>query len=178
MPQNPRPLTADERSLLDGLVQTSGPRLYAYVRRTFGHCCDPDDVVAETFCRAAANVAGLRATNRPDLYLLTIARNLCRDAIRRRRPESVPDERLDRETSRARDTAESAGDLERAERVVQAVGELPDGLREVFVLRISGGLKFEEIAALLEIPLGTALSRMHSAAERVREKMGCTHESV
>jgi DNA-directed RNA polymerase specialized sigma24 family protein len=43
-------------------------------------------------------------------------------------------------------------------------------------LRLSAGLKFEVIAELLKIPLGTALSRMHAAVERLRTELGQTHE--
>ena len=57
-PQVNRPLSDDDRALLEGLVRTDGPRLLAYVRRAFGPS-GAEDVVAETFCRAAARIDGL-----------------------------------------------------------------------------------------------------------------------
>jgi RNA polymerase sigma-70 factor (ECF subfamily) len=63
-----------------------------------------------------------------------------------------------------------------ADALKEAILGLPAGLREVVVLRLSTGLKFEEIANLLSIPLGTALSRMYAAIERLKTAMGCIHE--
>ena len=57
------------------------------------------------------------------------------------------------------------------------MAELPESLREIVVLRLASGLKFEEIAELLHIPLGTALSRMHAAIQRLREMLGPGHGS-
>ncbi len=161
-----RGLTADDRAFLDRLVTTMGPRLLAYARRMQSRT-DAEDVVAETFFRAADSIAALRASPRPEFYLLSVARNLCRDQIRRNRitrailpaPAPVPT---------PPECAVAAEDLA-ALRV--AVDELPDRLREVVVLRLAGGLRFEDIAALLQISLGTALSRMHSAVERLKEKV-------
>ena len=53
-----------------------------------------------------------------------------------------------------------------------AVAALPEKLREVVVLRLSTDLRFEEIADLLQIPLGTALSRMHAALQDLRKRLG------
>jgi RNA polymerase sigma-70 factor (ECF subfamily) len=165
-------LTAEERALLDRLVVDMGPRLLAYVRSMRGRA-DAEELVAETFSRAADNAAALRASTRPEFYLLTIARNLCRDEIRRDR---VPRARRGaRDGEQAPDDLLAAAEENAALRV--AVAELPAGLREVVVLRVSGGLRFEEVAELLRIPLGTALSRMHAAVRRLREKIGHVRHS-
>lgn len=169
-------LTADERGLLDGLVRELGPRLLAYIRRICGSEHDAEDIVAETFCRAASNIAALRKSNRRDLYVLTIARNLCRDGFRRQRPASVGDERLQQHPDRVAEPYETAAQNEQTRALREGVAALPENLREVVVLRLSSGLKFEQIAELLQIPLGTALSRMHTGIQRLRDMLGCVHE--
>jgi RNA polymerase sigma-70 factor (ECF subfamily) len=166
-------LTADERGLLEGLFLQVGPRLVAYVRHAYGLTDDADDIVADTFCRAARNVRALRESRRHDLYLLTVARNLCRDRFRRARPRAMTKDSIDRRPVEGTPPAEVA-DL--ADALKEAILGLPAGLREVVVLRLSTGLKFEEIANLLSIPLGTALSRMYAAIERLKTAMGCIHE--
>jgi RNA polymerase sigma-70 factor (ECF subfamily) len=131
--------------------------------------------VAESFCRAAANVQALRQCDRHDLYLLTIARNLCRDRFRRR-AVATDDEPLDDcpdDTPRPDESAEHA---ERRRKLIAAVEQLPEALREVVALRLGSGLKFEEIAELLGAPLGTVLSRMHSAVQRLRQHLGYDRE--
>ena len=174
-PDSPRPLRADERLLLDTLVRDCGPRLLGYVRRTFGKRFDPEDIVAETFCRAAANIETLRGCERQDLYLLTVARNLCRDKLRRRR-ESPAGESLANRPADLPPPDQPASEAEQRRDLLRAVAALPEAQREVVTLRLSTGLKFEEIAELLGAPLGTILSRMHSAVRRLKEQMGYVHE--
>lgn len=172
-PPAPRPLDAGERALLSALVRDVGPRLRAYVQSGRGAWAEADDLVAETFYRAAANIAALRACERQDLYLLTIARNLCRDRLRRPPPEPVASERLQTRPAAAPEPFEVLARDERERLLAAAVAALPEAQREIIVLRLSVGLKFEEIAELLGIPLGTALSRMHAAAQNLKTKVGC-----
>ena len=170
------PLAVDDRALLAQWARDLSPRLMGYIRRAHGNFADAEDIVAETFYRAAVNISTIRAHGRPDLYILTIARNLCRDRFRKQRPESVPGDRLAGLPHPQSDAGTEWDADERMAALRQAVAALPDNLREVVVLRMSGGMKFEEIAELLHIPLGTALSRMHSATRRMRETLGLAHE--
>lgn len=166
-------LTPDERRWLDEIVRDHAPRLAAYVGRVYARPTETEDIVAETFCRAALNIAQLRASPRVDLYLLTIARNLCRDHFRRPPPPPIADERLAQNPdSRSVPALGVALERERAQALRDAVTALPQHLREVVVLRLSTNLKFEDIAALLQLPLGTTLSRMHAAVERLRVALG------
>ncbi|MEW6198691.1 MAG: sigma-70 family RNA polymerase sigma factor [Planctomycetota bacterium] len=168
-------LDADERAELEGLVAEFGPRLLAYTRHLTSPQ-DAEDVVAEVFCRAAQNFGALRRSARPDLYLLTAARNLCRDGLRRRRPQPLPPERIDQSAS-ARDGPPAGLTRDETRRRLRAaVAELPAPLREVVVLRLTVGLRFEDIAGLLGLPLGTALSRMHTAIGCLRERLGRLYE--
>lgn len=175
-PKSIRPLTADERVRLDALVHHVAPRLYAYVRRFHGPGSDVDEIVAESFCRAALNCDAVFRSDRPELYVFTIARNLCRDRIRRRSIDYGADERL----AELADAADGPGDelttREQRRALGAAVADLPHEQREIVVLRLSGELRFEDIASLLGIPLGTALSRMHAAVQNLREQMGVQHE--
>ncbi len=168
-------LSADERALLESLLRDVGPRVLAYVRRAFGNRLDAEEIVAETFARAADNVAAVRDCERKDLYLLTVARNLCRDAFRRRRPDTLSEPRLRERPAPAASPDESLARDEEQRRLLAAVAGLPQLQREVVVLRLSTDLKFEEIAELLRIPLGTALSRMNAALRRLRKQLGYVH---
>jgi RNA polymerase sigma-70 factor (ECF subfamily) len=160
-------LSAVERELLERLFVELGPRLTAYLRHAYGLGGDAEDIVAETFCRAARNITALQGSNRQDLYLLTIARNLCRDRFRRG-PGPRHDDRIHMQPDLNDGPPEAVSQGEQTDRLRGAVADLPDGLREIVVLRLSTGLKFEEIAELLQVPLGTALSRMHAAVERLK----------
>jgi RNA polymerase sigma-70 factor (ECF subfamily) len=154
-----------------------GPRLLAYVRRGFGSQIDAEEIVAETFARAADNIAAVSASERKDLYLLTVARNLCRDAFRRRRPNLISDDQLRERPSPVAAPGDNAVAAEDRQRLLDAVARLPPAQREVVVLRLSTDLKFEEIADLLGIPLGTALSRMNAAVRHLRKDLDYAHAS-
>lgn len=172
-----RPLNVEERALLDRLVGSVGPALLAYAQRMCRRRDEAEDVVAEAFLRAAENVAALRACERADLYLLTIARNLCRDRQRRRRTRPSEADDAARGITEEPDSLAGADPVatvegrEAAAALRAAVDELPDPYREIVVLRFALGLKFQEIARLLDVPLGTALSRLHEAVERLRRRL-------
>jgi RNA polymerase sigma-70 factor (ECF subfamily) len=164
-------LSSGDRELLGTWVQTLGPRVVAYVHRLVGDAHEAEDLASETFVRAARHMDKLRAMERPEYYLLTIARNLCRDRFRRTVPALRPPEALDERAGAGELPGEVASGAEMRAQLQVAVGQLPPHLREIVVLRMSSELTFEEIAQLLEIPLGTALSRMHSALRHLRRAL-------
>jgi RNA polymerase sigma-70 factor (ECF subfamily) len=110
--------------------------------------------------------------DRRDFYLLTIARNYCRDALRRNRPENAPAEQLDLQPDGGEPPVDAIEHIELHGELRRAVAALPDAQRELVALRMSAGLTFQEIADLLQIPLATALSRMHAALQRLRSTLG------
>lgn len=173
-----RALTHAERAVLSGLLRDVGPRLHAYVRRAFPYGVDADDILAEVFARAAANIGGLLAARRQDLYLLAAARNLCRDLHRRRRPLALADDAAESAVSSVDEPSLQTMSHEEQTRLLAAVESLPDAIREVVVLRLSTALTFEEIAGIVGSPLGTVLSRMHQAVGRLRRTLGIENEPV
>jgi RNA polymerase sigma-70 factor (ECF subfamily) len=168
-------LTAAQRTFVATLLEQHGPRLLAYIRRAYGRQVDAEEILAETFCRAASRPETLQACARVDLYLLTIARNLCRDTWRREHPTQSLLAAAEHDDGQP-GPVEHGVRREDAALLADAVAMLPEAQREVVVLRLSTNLTFEEIAALLGAPLGTVLSRMNAALKRLRKEMGCTHE--
>jgi len=84
------------------------------------------------------------------------------------------DRRADRETAVHRDASQdwfdtSLEERERSRLIQYALGNLPDGQREVVTLKIWGGLTFEEIAVALEIPANTAASRYRYGLAELRK---------
>ena len=67
------------------------------------------------------------------------------------------------------------GELDRQERrqhVRQTVAELPDSLRAVVMLVYYQGMKYREAADVLDIPVGTVKSRLHTAVHKLNEMWG------
>ncbi len=164
------PLSEDQRRVLAQLVGDMAPRLLTYVRRVYARQDEAEDIVAETFARAATHYEKLRSSPRPDLFLLRIARNLCLDLLRRQR--TITEHALQTPRRNADDApADGLLQAEALRELGSAVESLPAAQREVLVLKFTAGLTFEEIAQTLEIPLGTALSRMHAAMARLRSTL-------
>jgi RNA polymerase sigma-70 factor (ECF subfamily) len=59
---------------------------------------------------------------------------------------------------------------ERRERIRASVDRLPEFLREVLILAYYQGLKYREIAEILDIPVGTVKSRLHAALVKLQEE--------
>ena len=126
-----------------------------------------EDLAQETFARVFAHRHQFLPDRKFSTWLWRIAVNLCHEQGRRKRlPQSpLEDEVLACERSEQLETDEEAT-LVRA-----ALSELPDKLREVVVLREYEGLKFREVAEILQIPLGTVQSRMADALNQLSRKL-------
>jgi len=151
----------------DVLLAEHGPAL----RRHLGARCRDADLVAELMQEVAARLvaAAPRLETNGNLrgYLFRIADTAWFDHLRRelvRRRGAVVLAREER-TPAAADERLLAGELQTAVR--RAIAALPPPQREVLELRHRGGLKFREIAERLDRPLGTVLTQMRAALEKI-----------
>jgi len=167
---------------LDELVARYQSSLHGYLRAMTGSSADADDVFQETWMRVIRNPGSFRG-GAFNAWLWRIARNLLVDRLRRRKPvvsldDADPDHASLIETIPAAgpQPCEEVEETEIARRVAAAVAVLPPDQRDVFLLRMQGGLSFSEIAALRRVPLNTALGRMHYAIQRLRRELGSVYE--
>lgn len=127
---------------------------------------DAEELVQETMIRVWKARERYRPAAKFTTFLYTIARNVWADqgrkALRRERLESSL--RVDAAIE-ARERASPATGLD----VQAALDRLSPKLRDVVVLNVYQGLPYEEIAAILGIPVGTAKSRMNLALKALRE---------
>lgn len=135
---------------------------------------DADDVVQESCLRALRFFDGFRGGD-SRAWLLKIVRNTCYSWVRKNRPAQLADE-FD-ETIHTPDAAPESPESElisRAEsdRVRRALESLPLAFREVLVLREIEGLSYKEISDLTGVPMGTVMSSLSRARQRMREILG------
>jgi RNA polymerase sigma-70 factor (ECF subfamily) len=127
-----------------------------------------DDVVQETFVQALR--ARIKHTSGTVHGLLsTIAYRLALKEVKRVRGD-VALEDVDI-ADNARDALEEMIEDERGRLVAEAIGALDAKHRETLILRFYGGYSYEEMAELLEIPLGTVKSRMFHAVKSCRQML-------
>src|SRR5262245_24994642 len=160
-----------EPDAFDLLVDEYAPRITGFLRRILPDC-DADDMVQEVFLRMVRTVAVYREEGRLDAWVFQIARNLARDRVRERGRQAeatstaiAGQEAIDTGVAVDLERGETAGSIEKA------IARLPEAEREVILLRHFGKLTFEEIAEMMETPLGTALARSHRGLARLREWM-------
>ncbi|MEZ6196510.1 MAG: sigma-70 family RNA polymerase sigma factor [Planctomycetota bacterium] len=156
------------------------------VYRTIGRFVrDPDqamDLTQETFLRAWRGLGSFQGGSEFYTWLYRIARNVVTSDHRRAaaRPRIVAS--IEARPEEGRSAAEPA-DLgggpeaallsrERQQRLVDALDMLVPDFREIILLRDVESRSYEEIAELLEIPVGTVRSRLHRARLELKARMG------
>ncbi|HWP04232.1 MAG TPA: sigma-70 family RNA polymerase sigma factor [Polyangiaceae bacterium] len=130
-----------------------------------------DDAAQQVFLVATSKLDGIELA-RERQYLLGIAVRIASHARRtvQRRRETPMDDGL--MLSEAGPLPDQLVDERRAYALLESiVAELPDGMREAFVLFDIEELTAGEVAELLEIPLGTVASRVRRAREQVRQSL-------
>ena len=135
---------------------------------------DAEDVVQDAYLRAIRHFGSFQG-GEGRAWLLTIVRNLCYDAMRRRnvreRTASFDAELHNTCASPTSNPEDCLLRKERAELLRQAVAELPLDLREVLVLRELQELSYREIASIAQVPMGTVMSRLSRGRKRLQQLM-------
>jgi RNA polymerase sigma-70 factor (ECF subfamily) len=114
-----------------------------------------EDLVQETYLRALKSLATFRGEVPVQAWMLSIARRVCADDVRRRQRARRLADRLDRYTS-----AQPHLDDESVEELLDSLA--PDR-REAFVLTQVMGLSYQEAAEVMQCPVGTVRSRVARA---------------
>lgn len=166
-----------DMSSLESLIRRHSVWLQAMLRGLLPSAADADDAFQDTWVRVIRSAGGYRGGS-VRAYLAAVARSAAIDRMRRGgRLVSLDDD--DGGVSAAEALPDAAPTpLERlessatAEDVRRAVQSLPQGPRQVVLLRIEGEMPFKDIAAELGVPLGTALTWMRTATLKLREMLG------
>jgi RNA polymerase sigma-70 factor (ECF subfamily) len=152
--------------------------LYRLAYHLAGNADEAEDLTQETYLRAYRGFAGFRGGD-VRAWLFTILRHVFLDECRRRRRmpviESADDDAFARTTQDAGTWAPSA-EAEALRRlpsdaVERAFAALPPDWRLVVLLADVEELSYREIAEIMEIPLGTVMSRLHRAHGRLQERL-------
>ncbi|HTY98449.1 MAG TPA: RNA polymerase sigma factor [Rhodocyclaceae bacterium] len=149
----------------------SRPRLYRLARAWCGNRAVADDLVQETLSKALTRAGQLRDAEAFHGWLLAIMANCCKDHYRRGRDAEDIDELADH---LAADDGTPEDDYEQNQIVRcvrQAVQQLPVGQRQVVTLVDLEECAYAEVAAILEIPIGTVMSRLSRARLALREML-------
>jgi RNA polymerase sigma-70 factor (ECF subfamily) len=153
---------------LRGQLPDQRDRLY---RVAFSWCHDPvlaDDLVQETLVKALAKIHGLRDRERLGSWLFRILSNCWKDHLRTRREMLDIDDIV---LASPHMPADSYREQELVGRVRAGVALLPSGQRQVLTLVDLEGMSYSEVAEVLEIPIGTVMSRLSRARAALGERL-------
>ena len=153
----------DTRSL-ELLYRAAAPGVYAYALSILKNSHDAEDVLQESFLRIYSSASSYVSQGKPMAWIFTITKNLCfkRLAEQQRQsaapveecysftPSTTPDDKL----------------------VIEACMKLlSDEERQIVVLHAVSGFKHREIAAMLQLPLSTVLSKYHRALKKMKASL-------
>ncbi len=173
------------------LVRRYERPLYNFILRSVRRRERADELLQDVFLKVVQRSRDFKGNSKLSTWLYTIARNLCIDhsrkmVFRRHKSLDAPGRAASEEgpTLLERTAAEGA-EPDRAavaedlrQRIGEAVEELPEEQKDVFLMRQVQGMRFREIAEVLGIPENTVKSRMRYALERLQRALADYAEYV
>lgn len=156
----------------EGIIRHYQDHIFRFLFHFTGHPSEAEDVAQETFLMVHRKLH-LHQSGQPFTgWLFTIARNLAVSHHRKRAPAPYDPEVV---AGAIRDVSDSPEEAllmkEAADEVHLSLQRLPEEFREVLILRYLLDLPLQDVAQLLEIPEGTAKSRVFKARNQLRDIM-------
>lgn len=173
---------AGQTEAFGALVERYQERLYQTLLHLSGSAEDARDILQDTFLRAYEKLGQFQGDSSFYTWVYRIGVNLALSGHRRRRSRPAIRRMGDHGADCCEDTADDSADadptypLERAEReqiVEAALRQLGPEQRAVVILKDFDGRRYEEIAAILDVPIGTVRSRLHRARCELRDRLAC-----
>src|SRR5580698_9596386 len=121
---------------------------------------EAEDVSQEAFLKAFREIHKLRDDRAFSGFLYRICVRLCMDRLRLKRAELTEFDSVE---------AHQGGQVENRIVIEKLLSQLPAELRTTLVLREMEQLSYEEVAEVMQVPIGTVRSRLHTARERFRK---------
>ncbi|MGB2627147.1 MAG: sigma-70 family RNA polymerase sigma factor [Candidatus Acidiferrum sp.] len=158
---------------LETLLAQNAPLAYRVALGVLRNPSEAEDIAQEALLRAYRRFHLLRDAQRFRGWLVRISFRLAIDRLRslRRRTERESRWAEPELRSRPQSTEEVAAGNEFKERLATALEELPQRQRLVILLTAIDGYSIDEVAKILEIPVGTVKSRLFKARQRLAEKL-------
>ncbi|MBI2298418.1 MAG: sigma-70 family RNA polymerase sigma factor, partial [Armatimonadetes bacterium] len=160
----------------DRLVRAHAARVYGFVHRLVGADL-ADDVCQDVWLAIYRALPGYRGEGKLTTWMLGIAHRVCGRKRRRRRLAADDEAALSELPDERAGPERRILDAELAKVVRAAIDMLPPGQREAVHLRQLEGCSYDEIAAILTVPVGTVRSRIHYGMMRLAELLAPYLES-
>jgi RNA polymerase sigma-70 factor (ECF subfamily) len=162
----------------DVLVRRYKDPLLNFIFRFIGDMVEAEDIVQETFYRVFKNKHYYKEVAKFSTWIYTIAGNLAKTELRRRKRRKLFSIHKDSVTDKEIELPDLNTDPEKnvntalTEKVIhKAISNLPPKFRQVIILRDIQDFSYEEISSVIKVPLGTVKSRVNRARLRLQEEL-------
>ena len=156
-------IAGGEREALAELYQRTRSAVYGLALSYLKNAHDAQDLTQDVYVQVWDRAEQYRLIGSPMGWLLAVCRNLCLMRLRREERHAALSEEWDAIPAR-----ECGLDTDERALLQGALASLTDEERRIVLLHAVTGLKHREIAALLELPLPTVLSKYHRALKKMR----------
>ena len=164
---------------IDGTIRSTKDKLLGFIRSRVSDVDDAEDILQDVFYQFIEATDPEEPIVQASSWLFTVARNKITDWYRKKKPQSFTKYSSDsaqRELEEFMDEISPAPDrlLEDSffrEAITEALGELPEAQRDVFIMHEMEGIPYEEIARITGEPVNTLLSRKRYALKYLRERL-------
>jgi RNA polymerase sigma factor (sigma-70 family) len=177
---------ADQDQRISETVMREQSRLRNFIRKRVADSSEADDILQDVFYELVEASRMMKPIEQVSAWLFRVARNKIIDFFRKKRPEtSIGDHSAaDGESLTLEDLLPSPDEGPEAafarsvllEELEEALEELPEEQREVFVAHELEGFSFKEIAARTGVGVNTLLSRKHYAVIQLRERLQAIYD--
>ena len=158
----------DERAF-EELVDRFKDLVFGLIARTVQDRSRAEDLAQDVFLRIHRGLPYFRGEARLSTWIYRIVANVCaQDQARREAMVSLDDDRVSgRSTPSVLDRG--FGDLELRDRLEKAIVRLPTNYRLLIAAHYLDGVRYEELAEALQLPLGTVKTQLYRAKQRLRQ---------
>ena len=152
-----------DKTAFEDLYERMKKPLFTIILRITHDFAQSEDILQELFLKIYLSTP--ENTANPRAYMCRMARNLAIDSVRRKKTE-VGLEEAEHHAWHPQDDSAAELDIE------NAIMALAERERQIVTLHLNGGLKFREVAAIMELPLGTVLWAYRKAINELRSTLG------
>jgi len=184
-----RHMADDQDRRISDAVTHEQARLRNFIRRRVPDPRDAEDILQDVFAELVEAYRLMKPIEQVGAWLFRVARNRITDLFRKKKPEALADQQAvtaEGETLLLEDllASKDAGpDAAYAQSILieeleDALDELPNEQREVFVSHEIEGRSFKELAAASGLPVNTLLSRKHYAVLHLRRRLQAIYKEL
>lgn len=156
------------KSALNTLLTNSLPLLKGYIIKMTGNPELSQDIIQDTMLKAVLNINKFKPEAKFSTWLITVATNIYRDYLRKNKELDLIDEFIPSKEMSPEDLTIS---YLQYKDIVEILKAITYEKRAVFILKHYYGYKYEEIANILNCPVGTVRSRLHNTIKYIMSEL-------